>query len=409
MIQTGPAEMNILDSLRDQSTDEEIGFINNLKGEKWSKPKSRDDFDTLSEEARAFIRNSYRLADLNVIRRLLINAVFVGLWYMFSLTISIYNKWMFSDISVVFPFPLFATSLHMVVQFTLSTLVLYSFPSLRSRPPPAPGLARFSYLAFLLPCGIAGSLDIGLGNMSLRFISLTFLTICKSFSLAFVLLFAFIFRLETPSIRLTFVIAAITVGVVMMVAAETSFNAIGFALVISSAFFSGLRWTLTQFLILHQPATSNPFSTLFFLSPIMFVSLITISLAIEGPAQILHGFKSLSELHGPVGGMLLLIFPGILAFGMVSSQFALLKRASVVTLNVCGIFKELVTIMGANIVFHDELTFINATGVVITIGSIAYYNYVNVSKMRKEIRTQILQRESALNAMNYVDAPSKVQ
>jgi len=141
----------------------------------------------------------------------------------------------------------------------------------------------------------------------------------------------------------------------------------------------------------------------------MFVSLITISLAIEGPAQILHGFESLSELHGPVGGMLLLIFPGILAFGMLSSQFALLKRASVVTLNVCGIFKELVTIMGANIVFHDELTFINATGVVITIGSIAYYNYVNVSKMRKEVRTQILQRESALDAMNYVDAPSKVQ
>jgi solute carrier family 35 protein C2 len=89
MIQTGPAEMNILDPLRDQSTDEEIGFINNLKGEKWSRPKSRDDFDTLSEEARAFIRNSYRLADLNVIRRLLINAVFVGLWYLFSLTISI--------------------------------------------------------------------------------------------------------------------------------------------------------------------------------------------------------------------------------------------------------------------------------------------------------------------------------
>jgi solute carrier family 35 protein C2 len=89
MIQTRPVEMNILDSIRDQSTDEEIGLINNLKREKWSRPKSRDDFDTLSEEAKAFIRNSYRLADLNVIRRLLINAVFVGLWYIFSLTISI--------------------------------------------------------------------------------------------------------------------------------------------------------------------------------------------------------------------------------------------------------------------------------------------------------------------------------
>lgn len=60
---------------------------------------------------------------------------------------------------------------------------------------------------------------------------------CKSSALAFVLIFAFLFRLETPSVKLILVIATMTIGVVMMVAGETAFNALGFILIISSAFF----------------------------------------------------------------------------------------------------------------------------------------------------------------------------
>ena len=77
----------------------------------------------------------------------------------------------------------------MLVQFTLASLVLYLFPRFRPRHDsianpniadsvPAesekPLMTRFFYLTRLGPCGAATGLDIGLGNMSLRFISLTF-------------------------------------------------------------------------------------------------------------------------------------------------------------------------------------------------------------------------------------------
>src|SRR5580700_3547714 len=97
---------------------------------------------------------------------------------------------------------------------------------------------------------------------------------CKSSSLAFVLLFAFAFRLESPSLRLVLIIATMTAGVVMMVFGEVQFSALGFVLVISAAFFSGFRWALTQILLLRNPATSNPFSSIFFLAPIMFLTLL---------------------------------------------------------------------------------------------------------------------------------------
>lgn len=211
---------------------------------------------------------------------------------------------------------------------------------------------------------------------------------CKSSALAFVLLFAFLFRLETPSITLILIIATMTIGVIMMVAGETAFNALGFALIISSAFFSGFRWALTQILLLRNPATSNPFSSIFFLAPIMFLTLATIAIPVEGFGSLSEGLSVLTAEKGVFLGIGILLFPGVLAFLMTSSEFALLKRTSVVTLSICGIFKEVVTISAAGIVFHDPLTPINVSGLLVTIASIAAYNYLKITKMRKEARAE---------------------
>ncbi|KAI9812016.1 MAG: Triose-phosphate Transporter [Pycnora praestabilis] len=348
-------------------------------------------------------------ADQNVLRKSAVNAILIGSWYFFALSISLYNKWMFSPNHLNFPFPLFTTCLHMVVQFALASFVLYFFPRFRPRhdsisnphntPQAAssdednakdkPLMTRFFYMTRIGPCGAATGLDIGLGNMSLKLISLTFYTMCKSSALAFVLLFAFLFRLETPSLKLIGIIFTMTLGVIMMVAGEAAFDALGFILIISSAFFSGFRWALTQILLLRNPATSNPFSSIFYLAPIMFLSLLVIALPVEGPRALLAGLAHLAAEKGTATIIGLLLFPGCLAFAMTSSEFALLQRTSVVTLSICGIFKEVVTISAAAIVFHDPLTPINVSGLGVTIASIAAYNWIKVRKMREEARRRV--------------------
>jgi solute carrier family 35 protein C2 len=209
---------------------------------------------------------------------------------------------------------------------------------------------------------------------------------CKSSALGFVLVFAFLFRLEQPSWRLVIIIAIMTIGVVMMVAGETAFHALGFILVMSSACSSGFRWSLTQILLLRNPATANPFSSIFFLAPVMFVSLFILAVPVEGFSALGEGLSILFENKGTFLGIGILLFPGVLAFLMTASEFALLKRTSVVTLSICGIFKEVVTITTANLVFHDPLTPINLTGLLVTICSIAAYNYMKIQKMRSEMR-----------------------
>ena len=207
---------------------------------------------------------------------------------------------------------------------------------------------------------------------------------CKSSSLAFVLIFAFLFRLESPSIRLILIIVTMTIGVVMMVAGETAFNTLGFILIISAAFFSGFRWALTQILLLRNPATSNPFSSIFYLAPFMFVSLLIIAIPVEGVRSLMERLRELLAIRGVFLGTGILLFPGLIAFLMTSSEFALLQRTSVVTLSICGIFKEVITISAAGIVFHDPLTPINVSGLLVTISSIVAYNYIKIKKMRRE-------------------------
>lgn len=104
---------------------------------------------------------------------------------------------MFSPEHLDFHFPLFTTCGHMIVQFSLASLVLLFIPSLRPRhdsisnphgeqaveteqveqhttDSKKPLMTKLFYFTRIGPCGLATGLDIGLGNMSLKYISLTF-------------------------------------------------------------------------------------------------------------------------------------------------------------------------------------------------------------------------------------------
>ncbi|KAG8164624.1 hypothetical protein KVR01_004899 [Diaporthe batatas] len=396
-----PANVDFSDE--DLHDDEETGLTTKERRRKQKKKRR----NTLLDQRIArdnVTAEEKKEADQTVVRKLAVNGTLIGLWYLFSLGISLYNKWMFDSSRLNFPFPLFTTSVHMLVQFTLASLVLYFVPSLRPQnaqrnmqefrdptqdsQPEKPLMTKMFYLTRIGPCGAATGLDIGLGNTSLKFITLTFYTMCKSSSLAFVLIFAFMFRLESPTWKLVGIIATMTAGVVMMVAGEVEFDLAGFVLVISAAFFSGFRWGLTQILLLRNPATSNPFSSIFFLAPVMFLTLICIAIPTEGFFELVGGMRGLVDEWG-FAAPLLVLFPGTIAFLMTASEFALLQRTSVVTLSIAGIFKEVVTISTATLVFDDKLTPVNISGLFITIGAICAYNYIKITKMRADAQTDV--------------------
>lgn len=110
-------------------------------------------------------------------------------------------------------------------------------------------------------------------------------------------------------------------------------------------------------------------------------------------------------------GFCILLFPGLLAFSMMTAEFALLKRTSVVTLSICGIFKEVAMVIAASVAFDDKLTAINVSGLAITICSIATYNYMKVRKMKEEAmqRAHLANEEYAPILASDPDSDTAVQ
>ncbi|ROT37409.1 solute carrier family 35 member C2 [Sodiomyces alkalinus F11] len=390
----------------DLHDDEETGLNKKDKRHKRRKRRRNTLLDQRFVRGDEISAEEKKEADHNVVRSILVNTALIVLWYFFSLSISLYNKWMFDADRLNFSFPLFTTACHMLVQFFLAALVLYFVPSLRPKNasrssdtgPEGSPMSIWFYLTRVGPCGTATGLDIGLSNTSLKFVTLTFYTMCKSSNLAFVLIFAFLFRLEAPTWRLVAIIATMTMGVILMVSGEVEFKLGGFILVLSAAFFSGFRWALTQIMLLRNPATSNPFSSIFFLAPVMFVVLMIIAIPVEGFSALFDGFRILYDEWGIVTPFFLL-FPGCIAFLMTASEFALLQRTSVVTLSIAGIFKEVITISAAALVFDDQLTPVNAIGLATTTVAIIAYNWIKISKMRQDAQENVRRGHMGLEDM----------
>ncbi|AET37634.1 Ymd8p Ecym_1405 [Eremothecium cymbalariae DBVPG len=322
-------------------------------------------------------------------------------WYIFSITLLVYNKWMFdSHRGHSIPYPIFITSLHQVVLWFISYIYLRAKKQLNTE---APRNWRF-HVKYIVPTALASAGDIGFGNASFKFIPLTIHTIVKSSSIAFVLLFGCISRLEKFHPKLALVVLFMFSGVVLMVYKpeteskehRTDEELLGFFLVLASSCLSGLRWVYTQLTLHHasgsadissSPTTAihdlkkkNPVHTISQLAPIMGAVLFVTALIIEQPfSTILETSLVRWEGHGTVSaisrGIVMLVSPGIAVFAMTLCEFAILQTAPVLTLSIAGVVKELLTILISMLILKETLGFYNWIGMIVILLNVCYYNY----------------------------------
>lgn len=383
-------------------------------------------------------------------------------WYFFSLSISLYNKWMFSKNNLDFAYPIIITSFHQAILFALSALILRLFPKFRlnydsdfsskktngyehlqtnsstntdpdgryqlrteqeseqniedinndvdleeeSKAGKNPKLSYIppvmEYITKILPCSLASAGDIGFGNVAFRFITLSLYTMVKTTSLIFVLLWGVLFKLEKMTCKILAIVLIMVSGVCMMVwgqkddsnnskhtlkiairhfidvvERETTENGkryviLGVCLVLLASCMSGLRWALTQIMLKRSRRTRNPVLTMLYLSPAMSLVLLMVGSVIEG-------FGNFANCHvwkdkGFFLTCILILIPGLLAFFVTLSEYILLQCATLLTLSITGIFKELLTIFVSGLIFGDKLNTINVVGVVVTFTDIVCYN-----------------------------------
>ncbi|XP_061592846.1 solute carrier family 35 member C2 [Cololabis saira] len=309
----------------------------------------------------------------------------VFLYYVFSIGITFYNKWLMKG----FHFPLFMTLVHLAVNFLLSALTRVLMQRWSGKPRVV--LSWNDYLRKVAPTALATALDIGLSNWSFLFITISLYTMTKSSAVLFILLFSLLFKLEEPNPFLILVVLLISGGLFMFTYRATQFNLQGFLMVLLASFLGGIRWTLTQ--VLMQKADlglQNPVDAMFHLQPLMFLALLPLFLYNEAlslsSSEKLFRVTSLPPL---LYSLFTLGVGGSLAFGLGYSEFLLVSRTSSLTLSISGIFKEICTLLLAAHLMGDRMSPIKwlgfgvcLCGISLHVGIKTYYSRSKVPSVK---------------------------
>ena len=185
--------------------------------------------------------------------------------------------------------------------------------------------------------------DIGLSNLSLVRISITFFTMIKSSAPIWVLLSAFIFGLEKVTCNLILVGVLITAGEVLTAFGEVEFDTIGFILVLCAAICGGIRWTLVQFKLQNlEPPLGGPVVTMRVLSSTMFFSMLIMSFIIEQPWNSLGPY--FSDFENGTKTIATGLVGAFIAIVMVLCEFWLILKSNAIVLMIGGVLKEMITI-----------------------------------------------------------------
>jgi solute carrier family 35 protein C2 len=260
--------------------------------------------------------------------------------------LSFHHQVVFGSGMMKFPCPLLLTSIHFLVQW------IFSWSVTRDRVcggREALGGDRVEqmgwreYLAISLPCGLVTSGDVGLSNLSLVTLSVTFYTMVKASTPIFVLIWAYLFGIERITAMLLLVVAVISLGEFLTVMGEVDFHWKGFLLCLGASILSGARWTLVQLKIQSMdPPLKTTLATLRLLSPSMFCSMFVLSIVFEKPWIRMREYSQ--DPHSQ-STLALGIVGAVFAIAMILCEFHLIMHASAFILMIGGVIKEMITII----------------------------------------------------------------
>jgi len=320
----------------------------------------------------------------------------ISFYYVASIGLTFYQKWLIKKLQ----FPLSIVLCHFIMKFVASggCRMVYTIYT---------GLERVTLgwshmLGRIGVVALVASLDIGLSQWSFEYIDVALYTITKSTSIVFILMFSLLFRLEKKHWSLIIIVLMISTGLTMFTYKSTDFVLIGFFMVLTASFLSGIRWTLSQLIMQKaQLGLSNPIDLVYHVQPIMILCLLPFAVTFEGTriASSISVFRY-QEISVFLSTLGLVGIGGLIAFCMEVAEFLLVSYTSGLTLSVAGIVKEVISLTMAIIIEESDVSVINMIGLVVCMSGITMHvvrKATQVERPDKAGTGRFLRREGASN------------
>ncbi|TMW82952.1 hypothetical protein EJD97_003693, partial [Solanum chilense] len=222
----------------------------------------------------------------------------------------------------------------------------------------------------IFPMSFVFCINIVLGNVSLRYIPVSFMQTIKSFTPATTVILQWLVWRKSFEWRIWTSLISIVGGILLTSITELSFNTLGFCAALFGCLATSTKTILAESLL--HGYKFDSINTVYYMAPYATMILALPSLLFEGAGVVewLYTFPSV------VPSMLLIFLSGVLAFCLNFSIFYVIHSTTAVTFNVAGNLKVAVAVTFSWMIFHNPISAMNALGCGVTLVGCTFYGYV---------------------------------
>jgi hypothetical protein len=291
--------------------------------------------------------------------------VWLGLWLLNNVAVTLLNKAAFA--SVHFNYPMTLSLIHMLCS-GLGCRIFYT----RSSTKTLSSEARNQILLF----SIIFTLNIAVGNVSLKFVSVNFNQVMRSLVPGLTLLVGLWQGKPFTLIRALSVLPII-VGVAMACFGDMTYSAFGFLVTLACIILAAAKVVFGGEM-LRGEAQLQPMELLDWMAPLAAAQCLVLALCTGELAAI---FNSWEEVN--TRGVWTMVFSsGLASFTLNISSLIANKLTSPLTLCIAANVKQVLMIVVSTIVFQTEVTVLNGMGILLVLLASANYSFITLNETK---------------------------
>ncbi|XP_039774614.1 UDP-galactose transporter 1-like isoform X2 [Panicum virgatum] len=222
----------------------------------------------------------------------------------------------------------------------------------------------------IFPMSFVFCINIVLGNVSLRYIPVSFMQTIKSFTPATTVILQWLVWSKHFEWRIWASLVPIVGGILLTSVTELSFNIFGFCAAMIGCLATSTKTILAESLL--HGYKFDSINTVYYMAPFATMTLALPAMLLEG-GGVINWFYTHNSV---VPALIIILGSGVLAFCLNFSIFYVIHSTTAVTFNVAGNLKVAVAVLVSWLIFRNPISAMNAIGCGITLVGCTFYGYV---------------------------------
>lgn len=289
------------------------------------------------------------------------------IWMANNIFVTILNKAAFAKVDFKYPYAL--STIHMACNI-IGCQLYFAF-SRSIKPKQVETSSRKAILIF----SFIFSLNIAIGNTSLRWVSVNFNQVCRALVPAFVLVINTVWFRKALSWKRVWAVLPIIVGVALAFYGDMSYTTLGAFYTILCVFLAALKAVVSGELLTGD-LKLHPIDLLSKMCPIALLQIGIVSVLTGEVHEIVYRWNELAHSSA----LQVVLLSGVLSFSLNLSSFIANKVTSALTLCVAANVKQVLLVAFGTVYFGDAVSLINGLGILVVIAGSFRYGLQSISE-----------------------------